>query len=92
MNRNDPTTKRWLDPDVWYKTNRECRAICAMTRTTKGRYSMRTDVVVIGGGAVGAAVAYFVKLLDPSTAVSVIERDPAYSQASTPQSSILAGR
>jgi hypothetical protein len=44
------------------------------------------------GRAVGAAVAYFVKLLDPSTAVSVIERDPAYSQASTPQSSILAGR
>ena len=44
---------------------------------------MRTDVVVIGGGAVGAAVAYFVKLLDPSAEVSVVERDPTYSQAST---------
>jgi FAD-dependent oxidoreductase domain-containing protein 1 len=48
---------------------------------------MRTDVVVIGGGAVGAAVAYFVKLLDPSTQVSVVERDPTYSLASTPRGS-----
>jgi FAD-dependent oxidoreductase domain-containing protein 1 len=44
---------------------------------------MRTDIVVIGGGAVGAAVAYFVKLLDPSTQISVVERDPTYSLAST---------
>lgn len=48
---------------------------------------MRTDVVVIGGGAIGAAVAYFVKLLDPGTEVSVVERDPAYSLASTPRGS-----
>src|SRR2546421_206958 len=48
---------------------------------------MRTDVVVIGGGAVGAAVAYFLKFLDPSTQVSVVERDPTYSQASTPRGS-----
>src|SRR6266567_2807277 len=48
---------------------------------------MRTDIVVIGGGAVGAAVAYFLKLLDPSTEVSVVERDPTYSQASTPRGS-----
>ena len=48
---------------------------------------MRTDIVVIGGGAIGAAVAYFVKLLDPSTEVSVVERDPTYSLASTPRAS-----
>src|SRR5216117_386588 len=48
---------------------------------------MRIDVVVIGGGAVGAAVAYFLKFLDPSTQVSVVERDPTYSQASTPRGS-----
>src|SRR6266542_6668575 len=48
---------------------------------------MRTDVVVIGGGVVGLAVAYFVKLLDPATEVSVIERDPTYSLASTPRGS-----
>src|SRR5438874_9598151 len=48
---------------------------------------MRTDVVVIGGGAIGAAVAYFLKLLDPSTLVSVVERDPTYSHSSTPRAS-----
>src|SRR4030081_1143715 len=53
----------------------------------QGDKSMRTDIVVIGGGAVGAAVAYFLKLLDPSTQVSVVERDPTYSQASTPRGS-----
>src|SRR2546429_5970350 len=53
----------------------------------QGDKSMRTDVVVIGGGAVGAAVAYFLKLLDPATLVSVVERDPTYSQASTPRGS-----
>jgi FAD-dependent oxidoreductase domain-containing protein 1 len=48
---------------------------------------MRTDVAVIGGGAIGAAVAYYLKLLDPSTEVVVIERDPTYSLASTPRAS-----
>src|SRR5258706_8094555 len=48
---------------------------------------MRTDVVVVGGGAVGAAVAYFVRLLDPGTEVCVIERDPTYALASTPRAS-----
>jgi FAD-dependent oxidoreductase domain-containing protein 1 len=48
---------------------------------------MRTDVAVIGGGAVGAAVAYFVRLLDPAARVCVIERDPAYELASTPRAS-----
>jgi glycine/D-amino acid oxidase-like deaminating enzyme len=48
---------------------------------------MRTDVVVIGGGAIGAAVAYFIRLLDPGTNVLVIERDPSYGLASTPRAS-----
>ena len=48
---------------------------------------MRSDVVVIGGGAIGAAVAYFLKLLDPNVEVIVVERDPTYSQASTPRAS-----
>jgi L-2-hydroxyglutarate oxidase LhgO len=49
--------------------------------------SERSDVVLIGGGTVGVAVAYFVKLLDPSVQVSVVGRDPTYSQASTPRGS-----
>lgn len=48
---------------------------------------MRADVVVIGGGAVGISVAYFVRLLDPSAEVVVIERDPSYAHASTPRAS-----
>jgi FAD-dependent oxidoreductase domain-containing protein 1 len=48
---------------------------------------MRTDVAVIGGGAIGAAVAYYLKALEPGTEVSVIERDPTYERASTPRSS-----
>ena len=48
---------------------------------------MITDVIVIGGGAIGAAVAYFLKLLDASIAVTVFERDPTYGQASTPRAS-----
>lgn len=45
------------------------------------------DVLVIGGGAIGASVAYFVKLLDPGAEVTVVERDPAYTLASTPRAS-----
>jgi glycine/D-amino acid oxidase-like deaminating enzyme len=37
---------------------------------------MKTDVVVIGGGAIGAAVAYYLKSADPGIAVTVLERDP----------------
>jgi FAD-dependent oxidoreductase domain-containing protein 1 len=48
---------------------------------------MRTDIVVIGGGAVGAAVAYYTKILDPSAEIVVVERDPRYELASTPRAS-----
>jgi FAD-dependent oxidoreductase domain-containing protein 1 len=46
-----------------------------------------TDVLIVGGGAIGAAVAYFLRLRDPSVAVTVIERDPTYERASTPRAS-----
>jgi L-2-hydroxyglutarate oxidase LhgO len=39
---------------------------------------METDVLVIGGGAVGASVAYFLELLEPGIGVTVVERDPSY--------------
>lgn len=48
---------------------------------------MRTDIAVIGGGAMGAAVAYYLRLADPGVAVTVIERDPTYELASTPRAS-----
>ncbi len=48
---------------------------------------MKTDVAIVGGGAIGASVAYFLKLASPSLGVVVVERDPAYSLASTPRAS-----
>src|SRR5947208_15366256 len=46
---------------------------------------MKTHVLVIGGGAVGTATGYFVRMLDASAEVTVVERDPAYKLASTPR-------
>jgi FAD-dependent oxidoreductase domain-containing protein 1 len=45
---------------------------------------MKSDVVVIGGGAMGSSVAYHLKS-DPAFAgtVTVVERDPAYTRASS---------
>jgi FAD-dependent oxidoreductase domain-containing protein 1 len=48
---------------------------------------MKTDVAIIGGGAIGSAVAYYLKLASPTLGVVVIERDPTYSLASTPRAS-----
>jgi FAD-dependent oxidoreductase domain-containing protein 1 len=46
-----------------------------------------TDVLVVGGGAIGSSVAYFLKTLDPSVTVTVAERDATYEFASTPRAS-----
>jgi glycine/D-amino acid oxidase-like deaminating enzyme len=48
---------------------------------------MRTDVVVIGGGAIGAAAAYFLRSHRKPCTVAVVERDPTYALASTPRAS-----
>jgi glycine/D-amino acid oxidase-like deaminating enzyme len=40
-------------------------------------------VLIIGGGAIGSAIAYFLTQRPGSFAVTVIERDPAYRQASS---------
>lgn len=46
-----------------------------------------TDVVVIGGGAIGASVAYFLRARPGAPRVTVVERDPSYALASTPRAS-----
>jgi len=48
---------------------------------------MKTDIAIIGGGAMGAALAYFLRKTDPGVDVTVIERDPTYELASTPRAS-----
>jgi glycine/D-amino acid oxidase-like deaminating enzyme len=44
---------------------------------------MQTDIAVIGGGVMGSALGYWLTELDPTVAVTVIERDPAYTTASS---------
>ena len=48
---------------------------------------MKTDVAVIGGGAIGAAIGYFLRAHPRASEVAVIERDPAFRLASTPRAS-----
>jgi len=41
------------------------------------------DVLVIGGGVMGASVAYWITRLAPGTRVMVVEMDPSFARAST---------
>jgi glycine/D-amino acid oxidase-like deaminating enzyme len=45
------------------------------------------DVIIVGGGAIGMASAYYLRSLDPGCRVAVVERDPTYQLASTPRAS-----
>lgn len=46
-----------------------------------------TDVLVVGGGAIGASIAYFLRNWPSPPHVTVVERDPTYANASTPRAS-----
>ena len=41
------------------------------------------DVIIIGGGIMGSAVAYYLMNTDKTLKVAVVERDPSYARAST---------
>ena len=45
---------------------------------------MKSDIVIIGGGIIGSAAAYFLATGDQAGTVSVIEPDATYARASTP--------
>lgn len=47
---------------------------------------MRDDVVIVGGGVMGASLAFWLRHLDPTVAVTVVERDPTWSEASSARS------
>ncbi|WP_250453404.1 FAD-binding oxidoreductase [Caballeronia sp. ATUFL_M2_KS44] len=44
---------------------------------------MASQVVIVGGGVIGSAVAYFLRASDPNVQVTVIERDPTYARSSS---------
>ena len=41
------------------------------------------DVVIVGGGVMGCACAYFLKQADETVRVAVVEKDPSYTYASS---------
>jgi FAD-dependent oxidoreductase domain-containing protein 1 len=46
--------------------------------------SLKTyDIIIVGGGIMGSATAYYLMQADPNLRVAVIERDPSYTHAST---------
>src|SRR5688572_8129031 len=49
--------------------------------------SMKTDIAIIGGGAIGWSAAYFLRSHPRAGSVCVIEGDPSYEFASTPKAS-----
>jgi len=44
---------------------------------------MIKDVVVVGGGVMGSALAYWLTRIEPTRKVTVVERDPSYEYASS---------
>jgi glycine/D-amino acid oxidase-like deaminating enzyme len=41
------------------------------------------DIIIVGGGIMGSATAYYLMKANPTLKVAVVERDAAYTQAST---------
>ena len=44
------------------------------------------DVLIVGGGVMGCATAYYLLKFDPRLKVAILETDPSYEKASTPLS------
>ena len=44
------------------------------------------DVIMVGGGVMGCATAYYLLKAEPQLRVALIEMDPTYTRASTPLS------
>ncbi len=46
---------------------------------------MKKDIIIIGGGIIGSAIAYFLSRTGRAGEIAVIEPDPTYERAATPK-------
>jgi glycine/D-amino acid oxidase-like deaminating enzyme len=58
-----------------------------MVDMVSGDHGPNYDVAIIGGGAIGLSIAYYLRKAASDCRIAVIERDPSYTLASTPRAS-----
>ena len=56
-----------------------------MEETMTTAEALNHDIIIIGGGITGSAAAYFLARSGAAGSVAVIEPDPTYEFATTPQ-------
>jgi glycine/D-amino acid oxidase-like deaminating enzyme len=54
----------------------------AISQTLTRSLATATNTLIIGGGPIGLSTAYHLAINNPSTPITVIERDPTYAHAS----------
>ncbi|BFZ20110.1 hypothetical protein BsWGS_23149 [Bradybaena similaris] len=72
-----PTTNKYKSP--WKKRTEETQD----DSVSENKVPQDTDILVVGGGVIGSSVAFWIKQQNPKSRVTVVERDPVYTRASS---------